>query len=158
MSVSVPEMIISLSPIIISLTETIISLIELTIGATVMIVSESSTGVDEREIIVNETELTALVWSFVFRVMPRYRALFIDKLTPAFSAFRCVGAVDAVSEFRYGHHGDNDWRIADFGSGTILRRTSGVVSLARSAATRTLESRTNPRMDSIVPSRFGCFP
>src|SRR5436309_9229835 len=74
MSVSVPEMIISLSPIIISLTETIISLIELTIGATVMIVSESSTGVDEREIIVNETELTALVWSFVFRVMPRYRA------------------------------------------------------------------------------------
>jgi len=48
------------------------------------------------------------------------RLQFIDKLTPAFSAFRCVGAVDAVSEFRYGHHGDNDWRIADFGSGTDI--------------------------------------
>src|SRR5438552_4194961 len=50
------------------------------------------------------------------------RLQFIDKLTPAFSAFRCVGAVDAVSEFRYGHHGDNDWRIADFGSTDSIMR------------------------------------
>src|SRR5437870_7294131 len=68
------------------------------------------------------------------RMNGNVRLQFIDKLTPAFSAFRCVGAVDAMSEFRYGHHGDNDWRIADFGSGTDIARTSGVVSLARSAA------------------------
>ena len=74
MSVSGPEMIIGLSPIMISLTETIVSLTDLTAGATAMTVSESSMGVDAGEIIVNETGLTAFVWSFVFRFMPLYRA------------------------------------------------------------------------------------
>ena len=37
-------------------------------------VSESSMGVDEGEIIVNETGLIAFVWSFVFRFMPLCRA------------------------------------------------------------------------------------
>src|SRR5438445_8943034 len=41
---------------------------------------------------------------------------------------------------------------------TTLFRSSGVVSLAGSAATRTLESRTNPRMaGSMALDRFGCF-
>ena len=44
----------------ISLAETIVSLTDLTAGAAAMTVSESSTGVDEREIIVNETGLIAL--------------------------------------------------------------------------------------------------
>ena len=47
---------------------------DLTAGATAMTVSESSMGVDEGEIIVNETELTAFVWTFIFRFMPLYRA------------------------------------------------------------------------------------
>ena len=38
---------------------------------------------------------------------------FIDKLAAAFSTFGRVSAVDAVSEFCHGHHGDDDRRIAD---------------------------------------------
>jgi len=34
------------------------------------------------------------------------RLQFIDKLPSAFPAFQCVGAVDAVSEFRHGHRAD----------------------------------------------------
>jgi len=45
-------------------------LTDLTAGAAAMTVSESSMGVDEGEIIVNETGLIAFVWSFVFRFMP----------------------------------------------------------------------------------------
>ena len=38
---------------------------------------------------------------------------FIDKLAAAIAALGRVGAVDAVSQFRHGHHRDDDRRIAD---------------------------------------------
>ncbi len=47
------------------------------------------------------------------------RLQFIDKLPPAFSAFRCIGAVDAVSEFGDSHGRDDDRRI-DIGRGADI--------------------------------------
>ena len=49
-------------------------------------------------------------------------------------------------------------RVLDLGCGDA-EISLALLGLARSAATRTLESRTNPRMaGSMVPDRCGCFP
>src|SRR5438093_10940571 len=52
------------------------------------------------------------------RMNGNVRLQFIDKPTPAFSPFRRVAAVEAVSAFRSGHHGDNASSIADLATDT----------------------------------------
>src|SRR6059058_2246022 len=90
MSVSGPEMIIGLSPIMISLAETIVSLTDLTAGATAMTVSESSMGVDEGEIIVNETGLIG----FVGKTRAARRRIPMTPRVTAIANSRIAGSAD----------------------------------------------------------------
>lgn len=74
---------------------------------------------------------------------------FVQKLSALLTTFRRIGTMDSVGEFRHGQRADDDRHVADH-SANVLEH-AGVVCFDRSAATRTLESRTSPRTaDAMV--------
>lgn len=69
---------------------------------------------------------------------------FVQKLSALLAAFGRIGTMDSVRQFGHAQRADDDRHVPT--AARMCWITSGVVRLARSAATRTLESRTSPRM------------